>query len=103
MGCSIGRISFRDTFRDTVFLSVRNPVSIGQVRPYSIPVSAPEFDGLMQVFLRSAPPKMPALCGHFCFFRFLLLADQATFSPASGPSEQSAVFHFQLYGFQDNG
>lgn len=50
-------------------------------------VSAPEFDGLMQVFLRSGPPKMPALCGHFCFFRFLLSADQATFSPASRPIE----------------
>lgn len=41
----------------------------------------------MQVFLRSGPPKMPALCGHFCFFRFLLSADQATFSPASRPIE----------------
>lgn len=64
---------------------------------------APDLVGTMQVFLVSAPPKMPALCGHFCFFLNLLLFDQATFGPAFWPSEWLAAFHFRLHGFQDNG
>ncbi len=57
----------------------------------------------MQVFLVSAPPEMPALCGHFCFCLILLLADQATFSPPLRLSEWAADFHLRLHGFLDNG
>lgn len=64
---------------------------------------APDLVGTMQVFLVSAPPKMPALCGYFCFCHILLLADQATFGPPLRLSEWLAAFHFRLHGFQDNG
>ena len=66
-------------------------------------VSAPHLLGTMQVFLISAPQKMPALRGHFCFCLTVLLAAQATFSPPLRLSAWFGAFHFRFHRFQDNG
>ena len=78
----------------------KDPVLLGLKVLCLVPVSAPEFDGLIQDFLHSARPKMPALCGHFCFFRFLLLADQATFSPLPGRENSQRFFTSGCTGFK---
>lgn len=73
------------------------------VRFLSFLSPAPHLLGTMQVFLISAPQKMPALRGHFCFCLTVLLAAQATFSPPLRLSAWFGAFHFRFHRFQDNG